>query len=129
MKDPYMGAQSAITLNAKVYNPRGKQGNIASWALVGDATFGGATSTLSSSVIQSKLMDTRVQLKLTIPKAAVSDTACGCAGTITSRGYGDVVVFVPANFTVAEKQDLCDRLQAAVANAIFDAAVQGEGSW
>lgn len=124
-----MGAQSAITLNTKVYNPRGKQGNIALWALVGDTTFGGATSMLSSSVVQSKLMDTRVQLKLTIPKAAVSDTACGCAGAITSRGYGDVVVFVPANFTVAEKQDLCDRLQAAVAHAIFDAAVQGEGSW
>lgn len=124
-----MGAQSAITLNTKVYNPRGKQGNIAFWALVGDTTFGGATSMLSSSVVQSKLMDTRVQLKLTIPKAAVSDTVCGCAGTITSRGYGDVVLFVPANFTVAEKQDLCDRLQAAVANAIFDAAAQGEGSW
>ncbi|DAD51252.1 coat protein [ssRNA phage SRR7976357_9] len=124
-----MPTQSAITLNTKVYNPRGKQGNIATWALVGDATFGGATSTLSSSVVVSKDFNTRVQLKLTVPKAAASDTACGCAGTITSRGYGDVVVQVPANFTVAEKQDLCDRLQAAVANAIFDAACLGEGSW
>ena len=124
-----MAAQSAITLNGKVYNPRGKQGNIATWALVGDTSFGGATSTLSESVVVSKDYNTRVQLKLTMPKAAVSDTACGCAGTILSRGYGDVVVFVPANFTVAEKQDLCDRLQAAVANAIFDAACQGEGSW
>ena len=124
-----MAAQSAITLNTKVYNPRGKQGNIATWALVGDTTFGGATSTLSESVVVSKDFNTRVQLKLTVPKAAVSDTACGCAGAILSRGYGDVVVFIPANFTVAEKQDLCDRLQAAVANAIFDAACQGEGAW
>lgn len=124
-----MSAQAALTLNTKVYNPRGKEGKISTWALVADATFGGATSRVTSSVALNQKQDTRVQFKLDVPKAAIADSACGCVGSITSRALADVIVNVPSGFTIAEKQDLCDRLQALVAHAIFDAAVLGEGSW
>jgi len=46
-----MAAQTALVLNTKSYAPRGKNsGNVAAWALVGDTTFGGATSIVSLRV-------------------------------------------------------------------------------
>ena len=69
-----MPAQSSLTLNTKVYTPRGKtNGDIATWALVGDASFGGATSTVTERVAgPSKDGVYRETFKLTLPKARVS---------------------------------------------------------
>lgn len=126
-----MPAQAALTLNTKVYAPRGKTGNIAGWALVGDATFGGATSNLTESVgTPSKEGVTRVQWKLVIPKAAAADSACACTGSILGTGIADIQIVIPSGFTTAERQDFVDRIQALVALAVFDSSVANlEGSW
>jgi hypothetical protein len=126
-----MPVQAALTLNTKVYVPRGKTSDVASWALVGDATFGGATSIVQESVRgPSKDGIYRVRFTLDVPKAATADSACGCIGSILSEGYADIQIRVPATFTTAERQDLVDRIQSLVATSVFDVSVGGlEGSW
>lgn len=126
-----MAAQGNLTLNTKVYAPRGKTGNVAAWALVGDATFGGATSNVTESVsAPTKAGINRVQINLVVPKAAAADSACACIGQEIGKGAAYIQVDVPNVFTTAERQDFCDRIQALVANAIFDAAIANlEGAW
>lgn len=126
-----MAAQGNVTLNTKVYAPRGKRGDVAKWTLAGDASFGGANSDLSLSVRgPSKLGVSRVLLKLDTPKAATTDSACGCAGTIVAQAIGAVDVTIPTSFSAAERLDFSLRLQAAVAHAIFTAATSNlEGAW
>ena len=126
-----MATQASITLNTKVYTPRGTQGGISTWALVGDATFGGATSQVTESV-RGPLANGnfRTRWVVSVPKAAAADTACACTGQVTSTGKADIVIDIPTNYTSAERQDLADRIQALVALAIFDSSVSGpEGTW
>ncbi len=126
-----MAAQGNLSLNTKVYTPRGKQGDVASWALFGDSTFGGATSFLTESVRgPSKDGVNRVQFKLDVPKAADASSACACVGQEIARGVGSFNILVPSAFTAAERDDFTKRMQAAVANAIFSAATTNlEGAW
>lgn len=126
-----MPVASSITLNTKVYTPRGTSNGITSWALTGDTTFGGAQSDLTESVrgpLQSGAY--RTKWMLTLPKAATADTSCACVGQIMSRGKADMTFDIPSNFTAAEKQDFADRIQALVALALFDSSISiPEGSW
>lgn len=126
-----MPVQANITLNTKVYTPRGTQGGISTWALTGDTTFGGAQSTLTESVRgpdSDGLYKTRWML--TVPKVADENSSCACVGQELSRGKCDIKVNTPANFTSAEKTDFVARIQAAVALAIFGSSVSvPEGSW
>jgi hypothetical protein len=127
-----MAAQTALVLNTKSYAPRGKDsGNIASWALVGDATFGGATSIASSKVGNPTLAGvTVVTFKLKVPKAATASSTCACEGEVTSQGLLDIVVKVPSNFTASERDDFTKRIQSLVASAVFTAATTNlEGAW
>lgn len=126
-----MAVQSAITLNTKVYNPRGVSDSVGKWALVGDATFGGATSVASSSVRgPSKDGIYRVRIQLSVPKAATADSACACVGAILGTMDADLVVRIPTTYTLAERQDFADRMQGLVANALFDKAVaELEPAW
>lgn len=126
-----MPVQGSLTLNTKVYTSRGTQDGISSWMLVGDTTFGGAASKVTESVRDvSPSGVTRSKFFVYVPKAATVDSACACTGSILGTGKAEITVDVPVAFTAAEKQDFCDRIQALVANAIFDAAVAtGEGSW
>lgn len=127
-----MPVQANLTLNTKVYAPRGKtSGDIANWALVGDATFGGASSIVTERVVgPSKEGVNRVTFKLTIPKAAAADTSCACVGEVIATGLCNIEVVVPAAFTAAERADFRQRIQGLVANAIFTASVDNlEGSW
>lgn len=126
-----MAAQGNVTLNTKVYVPRGKTGNVAAWALVGDVTFGGATSNITESVAApTKAGVNRVQFNLVVPKAAAADTACACIGQETSRGGAYMQIDVPSNFTAAERADFALRIQGLVANAIFGTAVTNlEPAW
>lgn len=127
-----MAAQANLTLNTKVYAPRGKNaGDIATWALVGDTTFGGATSLVTEKVAgPSKEGVNRVTFKLTLPKAAAADTSCACTGEEIAKGICNIEVVVPAAFTAAERADFGLRIQGLVANAIFTAAVSNlEGAW
>lgn len=126
-----MPAQSNITLNTKVYTPRGTSGGISTWMLVGDATFGGAPSSVTESV-RGPLGDGtyRTRWVVSIPKAASADTACGCTGQITGTAKADINISFPANLTTVERQDFVDRLQALVALSVFDVSVSTpEGSW
>lgn len=127
-----MAAQSNLTLNTKVYAPRGKNaGDIATWALVGDSTFGGATSLVTERVAgPSKEGVTRVTFKITLPKAASADTSCACVGEEIGKGIATVEVVIPSQFTSAERSDFALRIQGLVANAVFTAAVANlESSW
>lgn len=118
-----MAAQGNLTLNTKVYNPRGKTGDVASWALVGDSTFGGATSTVKESVRgPSKDGVFRVIFHVDVPKAADASSACACIGQEIGRGICDIQLVIPSSFTSAERDDFTKRIQALVANAIFSAA-------
>nr|URG16424.1 MAG: coat protein [Leviviridae sp.] len=115
-----MAAQTALTLNTKVYAPRGKSGDIASWKLVGDTTFGGATSTASQSLREdAKAGTTRVQYKLVLPKAASEDTSCACIGQSLGTGNCDIIVTIPASFTATERDDFAKRIQSLVASGVF----------
>jgi hypothetical protein len=126
-----MAAQANLTLNTKVYTPRGKQGDVASWALVGDATFGGGRSNVTESVrLDRKSGIERIQFILAAPKLATADSACGCIGSETGVGKANIVIEIPSTFTAAERVDFRTRLQNLVSNAVFSAAVDtGEGAW
>ncbi len=126
-----MPSQSSITLNTKVFTPRGTQQGISTWALAGDTSFGGAQSTVTESV-RGPLSDNtfRVRWVMSLPKAATEDSTCGCAGTILGTAKADIVLSFPTNFTTAERQDFVDRVQALVALSVFDVSVSGpEGTW
>lgn len=127
-----MAAQSNLTLNTKVYAPRGKNaGDIATWALVGDSTFGGASSFATERLTgPSKEGVTRVSFKLTVPKAAAADTSCACTGEVIAKGLANIEIVIPSQFTAAERSDFALRIQDLVANAIFTASVSNlEPSW
>lgn len=126
-----MAAQGSITLNTKVYTPRGTSNGISTWALVGDSTFGGATSLLTQSVRgPSKDGIFRNRYTLSVPKAATADSTCACTGEQLGENFADIQIRVHQGMTLAERQDFVDRLQAFVASAVFDASVaQLEPAW
>lgn len=127
-----MAAQAALLLNTKSYAPRGKNsGDIATWALVGDASFGGATSLATEKVAGPNANNVyRVTFKVSVPKAATADSACACVGSILGTGLADVSLVIPVAFTPAERDDFRKRVQDLVANAVFTAATKDlEPSW
>lgn len=127
-----MAAQGNITLNTKVYVPNGRQpDNSMAWRLIGDSSFGGATSTLTDRVSgPSKDGIYRVRLKLDVPKAAATDSPCSCTGQAIGQGIFNCEVVIPSTFTAAERQDFVDRIQGAIANALFEANVASlEPAW
>jgi hypothetical protein len=51
-------------------------------------------------------------------------------GQILGTADADLQVRIPNTFTLAERQDFVDRLQAAFATSVFDVSIaQLEGSW
>lgn len=126
-----MPVQSNLTLNSLSYLPRGKNNNIAKWALVGDTSFGGASSYVTESVADpSKDGVTRIRFRIQVPKAAAEDSACACTGSILGTGLVDCSILVPANFTSAERTDFAARVQDLFASSVFQTAIANlEGSW
>ena len=126
-----MPAQSNLTLNTKVYTPRGTSNGVSSWVLANDTTFGGAPSTVTESVrgpLEAGL--SKVRWVVAIPKVATVDSACSCIGASLGLGKADVNITVPASFTLAERQDFVDRIQDLVALIVFYKSVADlEGSW
>lgn len=126
-----MSAQTNLTLNTKVYTPRGNIGGISKWALAGDSTFGGAISSVTESVRDpSKNGITRVKFKIDVPKAATADSACSCIGESIGTGICNIDVVIPTSFTAAEREDFALRIQGLVASQIFTDAVKDlTGTW
>ena len=128
-----MAAMGVVTLNTKAYSPRNKQGDVAVWALVGDATFGGATSFLTESVRTTTTGTwpgaTKFQFKLDVPKAATASDTCACIGSTIGDFTLDIQGRVSTGLTAAEVTDVVNRAKDLVANAIFLAAAKGETSW
>lgn len=126
-----MPVQSNLTLNTKVYTPRGTSNGISTWTLFGDSSFGGAQSDVTESVRGPLSNGTsRVRFTLTLPKTASEDSPCACIGQKVGYGKADVVIDVPTSFTAAERQDFVDRIQSLVASSVFDTSVANlEGSW
>lgn len=126
-----MPVSGTMTLNTKVYSPRGTSDGISTWALVGDSTFGGATSLLTESV-RGPLSDGKYRTRwvLTIPKAASTDSSCACTGQTLGTAKVDITIDIPSVLTAAERQDFVDRIQSLVALSVFDVSVATpEGSW
>lgn len=126
-----MAVQGVLTLNTKAYNPRGVADSIGRWALVGDASFGGATSQATESVRgPSKDGIYRVRWTLSVPSAATADSACACTGQLLGTADVDIVARIPSSFTTAQRQDFVDRIQSLVASTPFDVSISGlEPSW
>lgn len=126
-----MSAQSTLTLNTKAYAPRGNISGVASWALVGDTSFGGAVSNVTESVRgPSKDGLYRVQFKLNLPKAADGNSSCACDGDILSYSLVNLEITVPRNFTSAERTDLYTRIKDLVSSTVVSDAVSDlETSW
>lgn len=126
-----MPAQASITLNTKVYTPRGTQQGVSTWALAGDSTFGGGVSIATESVKgpNDKGM-TRTRWILNLPKLATADSPCACTGGSLGGAKFEVIVDQSSSLTAAERQDAVDRFQALVALSVFDLSVSTpEGSW
>lgn len=127
-----MAAQGNITLNSKVYHPRGKSGDISKWVLTGDTDYGSAASSLTESVRDPSTKDAnnRIRFHLDLPLAATADSTCSCTGTILGTASCDIYVVIPQGFTQAQRDDLLARIQDLVADAVFESAVSNlEGSW
>lgn len=126
-----MPAQGSLTLNTKVYTPRGASDGVAKWALAGDTTFGGAQSDLAESVRGPSANGTyRTRWTLALPLAATTDSACACVGQVIGSAKADIIIDFPTALTAAQRQDFVDRIQALVAASVFDVSVATpEGSW
>lgn len=126
-----MPSAANLTLNSKVYTPRGTDQGTTKWTLSGDASFGGGISTVAESVRgPSKDGIWRIRWTVSVPKLATVDSSCACVGQEIAQGYADIQVRVPTSFSAVERQDFVDRLQALVALSVFDVSVSGpEGSW
>lgn len=127
-----MAAQANLVLNTKTYTPRGNIGGIAKWSLAGDASFGGAVSSVTESVRDPGKNSpvSRIKFKLDVPKAADGSSPCNCSGEALGTAVVNIDVVVPSVFTAAERDDLSLRIQGLVASAVFTAAVTDlTGSW
>lgn len=126
-----MPAQSSLTLNTKVYAPRGTQGGLSSWAHSG-ASLGGGNSALTESVRPyNSEGNAIVRWLLTAEKLAAADSACACTGApLGDPARVDTRASFPRSFTETERLDLYDRYVAEVNTPAFKASfVQLEGSW
>lgn len=126
-----MPAMGSLTLNTKVYTPRGTENGVASWALVGDTSFGGGLATVTESV-RGPLSDGsyRTRWTMTFDKLATADSPCACVGSTLGKTKVDVVVTSSQALTAAERQDVADRFQALTALSVFEVSIATpEGSW
>lgn len=126
-----MSAQANLTLNTKVYAPRGNIGGVSKWTLAGDTSFNGASSSITESVREpQKSGVSRIKFKLDLPKAAGTNSACACEGDLIATGLCNIEVVVPSSFSASERDDFRLRIQGLVASQIFTDAVKDLiGTW
>lgn len=120
-----MSQQTAITLNAIVYNPAGTKDGKTSWVsrTAGVAAgFSRLFSTFKDSV--NAATQTKVTYELAIPVVSVADTECSCAGTLLRTSSVQINAWLAPGSTLAERTDLYLRLKDLVGDTSFQAAVK-----
>ena len=126
-----MPVQTALTLNAVAYGPRGTSNGVTLWAKPGDTALGGSTSTVSQSLrgpLESG--DSRARIVLRSPITATEASACACPGqTIGSLDF-DGTIKLPSLASGAQRADFRKRVKDYFASAEFAALVDNlEGVW
>ena len=127
-----MAVQANLTLNTKVYTPRGRQpsGPVMQWGLL-DASFGSAFTTVEESVVGPDAKGVyRAKWKLVVPKLATADSACACIGGELGKTTVNIDVTSNSEFTTADLTDIGLRVKDLVATAPFQVSVNAhEPSW
>ena len=127
-----MAVQGNLTLNTKVYTPRGRQPNgpIMQWGLI-DTGFGSGFTTVEESVVGPDAKGAyRAKWKLVVPKLATADSACACTGGELGRTTVNIEVVSNSAFTTADLTDIGLRVKDLVATAPFQVSVNThEPSW
>lgn len=118
-----MAAQATLTLDTKVYNPRGVNAGIAKWVFTPDTEFGSSNAVATLSLSDGKTVN-RIKAKLELPNLATDDTACGCAGTTTYSGLIAIDVVLPYQMTSAQRLAAYNRLVSLVSSTDFSKAVK-----
>lgn len=120
-----------VTLNTKVYSPRGTSNGVTKWVKPGDTGFGGGQSELTSSLKgPNDSGNNRVRIILTSPLIASEDSVCACAGTALGIAQMNCNIDLPSALTPAQRQDFRMRIKDYFATAEFTALLDNlEGSW
>lgn len=112
----------SIILNTKTYNPDGYDANGVSNYSERSAGVPTGYSGLSFGQTRS---DTYIKnvTRLTLPVVATTDSDCSCAGAALRTSRIRLEVEESVTGTLAERQDLLDRLQDLVVSAQFEAFI------
>lgn len=115
-----MAVQTALTLNAVIYAPRGTSNGVSTWAKPDDTAMGGSTSTVSQSLRGP--LDTgesRARVVLRSPVNATEASACACPGQELGKFDFDGTLKVPAMGSAAMRADFRKRVKDYFASAEF----------
>lgn len=112
----------SITLNSKVYNFAGFDPNAVSQYQETSAGVPTAASDLTNRVSKGAKVR-RVKWRLIVPIVATDPSACSCPGNVLRTTYVDVEFTIPADSTLAERQDARLRLASLIANTQYIASV------
>ncbi len=112
----------SIVLNSKTYNPDGFDAQGVSNYSERSAGVPAGFSGLSFGQNRTELY-VKGTVRLTIPVVATTDSDCSCAGTALRTSRVRLEIEEPVTGTLAERQDLLDRIQDLVATAQFEAFV------
>lgn len=118
----------SITLNTKVYNYVGvvQPGNLTSYSEKSSAYPSGwsALTCGMNGVSPGQTGNYRTSWKLKLPITVAEDSACGCAGEVRGTFTVDVIVTTPRLSTLAERQDVLQRIQDLTETPEFIASVE-----
>lgn len=126
-----MAVQTALTLNAVAYAPRGTQNGVSTWAKVSDTALGGSTSLVSQS-LRGPLDtgDSRVRVVLRSPIVATEASACACPGQTIGQLDFDGTVKIPNMATGVQRADFRKRVKDYFASTEFANLIDNlEGVW
>jgi hypothetical protein len=109
----------SIVLNSKTYNPDGFDANaVSNYSERSSGTpsgYSGLTWSTSRTAEYQK-----GKIGLTIPVVATTDSDCSCAGAVLRTYRLRVESEEPVTGTLAERQDLLDRIQDLVLTTQFE---------
>lgn len=127
-----MANQGNLTLNTKVYTPRGRQPNglVMQWGRI-DTDFGGAMCFVENGVTGPDAKGVyRSKWKIVYPKLAAADSSCACTGAELGRTTVNIEVISSSPFTNALLTDIGLQIKDLVATTPFQVSIKDhEPSW